>query len=84
METVHPHGLLKTELGKRSIRPTSRYPHCEVIFMAMAQGGMNPAANPAGWSNGNVHGSSIHAPRFSVIEGGRALSSRQARNFPEN
>ena len=61
METVHPRGRLKTELGKRSICPPSRYPHCEVLFMAMAQGGMNPAANPAGWSNGNAHGSSIHA-----------------------
>ena len=61
METVHPHGRLKTELGKGSIRLPSRYPHCEVIFMAMAQGGMNPAANPAGLSNRNAHGSPIHA-----------------------
>ena len=61
METVHPHGRLKTGLVKGSIRPPSRYPHCQVIFMAMVQGRMNPSANPAGWSNGNVHGSPIHA-----------------------
>ena len=61
METLYPNGRLKTGLGKQSIRPPSRYPHYQVLFMAMAQGGMNPSANPAGWSNGNVHGSPIHA-----------------------